>query len=282
MGHPKRITNKFKKPNHPWQKDRIEAEREISRKYGLTNKKQLWKMDSLLKSYKDRTKKSYTSTGEQAQKERQQLIEHLKRYGLITKDSLDEVLGLPIEAIMDRRLQSVVFKRKLARSIKHARQLITHEHIIVGGKKVTSPSYMVTLSEETTVAYAPDSPLMNPDHPERYVEKELKEAAEAKEKAAKKKDAEKIAVPVAEPAPEEPPIDPLEATRTEQLEEAPKVEVNKKESVEEKIKDQIEAEEKVAEGEPAVDDEVKEEIEADNVEEGPDSEEKKGAVIENE
>ena len=280
MGHPKRIINKFKKPNHPWNKDRIDSERELSKKYGLTNKKQLWKMGSLLKSYKDRTKKSFTSTGEQSDIERKQLIDHLKRYGLITKDSLDEVLGLPIEAVMERRLQSIVFKRKLARSIKHARQLITHEHITINGKKVTSPSYMVTLAEEATVAYAPDSALMSEDHPERYIEKELKEAAEAKEKAAKKKDADKVVVEP-EPVPEEPPIDPLEATKTEDLDAVAITKKEEKKDVKEKIEEDIKKKEQVAEGKPAVDDEEKEEQDTNEAEELADDEEKKGAVVKN-
>lgn len=282
MGHPKRIGNKFEKPNHPWQKDRIDSERILSKKYGLKNKKELWKMNSILKSYKDRTKKSFTSAGVQAQKERLDLIQHLKRYGLISQDNLDEVLGLPIEAVMDRRLQSVVVKRKLARSIDHARQLIVHEHIAVGTKKITSPGYMVSLDEESQVQYSGDSPYMNPDHPEKFVEKELKDAAEAKEKAARKKDVEKATLVAAEPAVEAPPIDPLEATKTEELEEAPKPVVKKEETIEEQIQEDIKKDEKVAEGKPALDDEVVEEQDTNEAEESADEEEKKGAVVENE
>ena len=57
MGDPKKLRKKYSKPNHPWQKLRIEEEIELITEYGLKNKKEVWKMASILKNYKKRVKK---------------------------------------------------------------------------------------------------------------------------------------------------------------------------------------------------------------------------------
>jgi len=80
---------------------------------------------------------------------------------------LDDVLDLTVEAILERRLQTLVFRKGLAKSIYQSRQLITHGHIAIDGKKVFSPSYIVPKNEEDKIEYAPTSPLVNPEHPIR-------------------------------------------------------------------------------------------------------------------
>jgi small subunit ribosomal protein S4 len=80
---------------------------------------------------------------------------------------LDDVLDLTINDILERRLQTVVFNKGLTKSIHQARQLITHGHISIGGKKVTAPSYLVLRDEEAQIAYAPTSGIASPEHPMR-------------------------------------------------------------------------------------------------------------------
>ena len=46
-----------------------------------------------------------------------------------TQDKLDYVLSLNTEAFLERRLQTLVFKLGLAKSIHHARVLIRQRHI---------------------------------------------------------------------------------------------------------------------------------------------------------
>merc|ERR1719231_2035583 len=55
------------------------------------------------------------------------LLRRLKRYGLLTDDenSLDDILKLTTQRFMERRLQTKVLKQGLAKSIHHARVLIT-------------------------------------------------------------------------------------------------------------------------------------------------------------
>ncbi|MDH5634797.1 MAG: 30S ribosomal protein S4, partial [Candidatus Bathyarchaeota archaeon] len=80
---------------------------------------------------------------------------------------LDDVLDLSLEDILERRLQTIVFSKGLAKSIFQARQLITHGHIAIDRRRVPSPSYLVLRDEETKIAYAPTSSLSNPNHPMR-------------------------------------------------------------------------------------------------------------------
>ena len=70
-----------------------------------------------------------------------------------------------MEDILERRLQTLVFQRGLSQSIQQARQLITHGHISIAGKRVSSPSYLVLKEEEDQISYSSKSPLANPDHP---------------------------------------------------------------------------------------------------------------------
>jgi small subunit ribosomal protein S4 len=105
------------------------------------------------------------SAGERKIQEKQ-LLDRLHRLGILPEESaLDGVLDLSLEDILERRLQTLVFQRGLAQSIQQSRQLITHGHIAIDGKRVSTPSYLVLKDEETKIAYAPKSPLTNPDHP---------------------------------------------------------------------------------------------------------------------
>jgi small subunit ribosomal protein S9e len=55
----------------------------------------------------------------------------MNRYGLLeeNQNKLDYVLALTVESFLERRLQTLVFKAGMAKSIHHARVLIKHRHI---------------------------------------------------------------------------------------------------------------------------------------------------------
>ncbi len=167
MGDPKRITNKYNTPMHPWEKDRLAQEKPLMQKYGLVNKTELWKAASKLKKFKDIAKSLIASRTAQAEKERKQLFDKLKAYNLIQTETLDEILELNIEKVLDRRLQTIVHKKGLARTIKQARQMITHKHILIKGKRITSPSHLVRVSEEASIEFYGPSAFAKADHPER-------------------------------------------------------------------------------------------------------------------
>jgi len=71
---------------------------------------------------------------------------------------LDYVLSLQLENFMERRLQTLVFKRGLAKSIHHARVLIRQRHIRVGRQIVNVPSFMVRVESQPHIEFALNSP----------------------------------------------------------------------------------------------------------------------------
>ncbi len=168
MGDPRRLKKKYDTPSHPWQAETITEERGLLKEYGLRNKKELWKMSSLLKAVKDQAKKLIPLDTPQANKEKKLLLKRLETKGLLAAGSvLDDVLDIHLRVLLDRRLQSFVHKQNLARSVMQARQVITHRHISINGKKITSPGYLVLSSEEQQVAYAEQSKMAETSHPER-------------------------------------------------------------------------------------------------------------------
>lgn len=58
-------------------------------------------------------------------------MRRLVRIGVLSEDrmKLDYVLGLRVEDFLERRLQTQVFKKGLAKSIHHARVMIRQRHI---------------------------------------------------------------------------------------------------------------------------------------------------------
>ena len=186
MGHPRKLRKKYTTPSHPWQRERMEKESEIKKFYSLKNKKEIWKANSILKNFKMQAKKIIREKTSQSKKEGKQLMDRLKKLNLLNSDKQEDILNLTIENVLDRRLQTQVFKLGLARSIKQARQLIKHGHIFVTGKKMTIPSYLVNADD--AIKYSPKSSFNNPEHPERITENTKiikKEAEEIKETSIK-------------------------------------------------------------------------------------------------
>ena len=152
MGDPKKQRKKFSKPSHPWQKERIEAEKKILKQYGLRRKYEIWKIDSMLKKFLHRAKTIIGERTQQSELEKQQLLSRLYLLGLLKKDSkMEDVLNLSLKDILERRLQTLVYRKELAKTALQARQFITHEHIAVGDRKITSPSYLVSIEEEPKI-----------------------------------------------------------------------------------------------------------------------------------
>jgi len=174
MGQPKRQRKKYEGPSHLWQKERIEKEKILLKEFALKNKREIWREGTIAKSIAINAKKLIADTSSQALLERKQLLERGKRLGLLKSDSLDDALDTTLEDVLNRRIATIVFKKGMARTIKQARQMVVHGHISIDGKKITSPSYLVSLEEENKVMFAENSPFANPQHPERLQEKDIK------------------------------------------------------------------------------------------------------------
>ncbi|HYA32475.1 MAG TPA: 30S ribosomal protein S4 [Candidatus Bathyarchaeia archaeon] len=174
MGYPGKSRKTFDKPSHPWQGTRIGEEAELVKTYGLKSKREVWKVATTLRKYRREARKllfdvqEVGERGEHAKFETQKFLDRLKRVGLIKSDSsLDDVLTLANEDLIERRLQTHVHKQGLANSAKHARQLIVHGHIAVAGRRVTVPSYVVPTGEQALIGYYVGSPLRNTDSSEK-------------------------------------------------------------------------------------------------------------------
>jgi len=194
MGSPKKQRKKFSTPSHPWQKERILAEKDLLNSYGLRRKFEIWKMNTILKNFTSQAKNLIAAHTPQSELERNQLLAKTSSLGLIeTSAKIDDVLSLALKDIMERRLQTLVYRKNLAHSLKQARQFITHEHISIGDKTITAPSYLVPLSEENNIKFSQGSVLVDVNHPERKIEvkKTEKKVEEKSEKKQEKKETEK-------------------------------------------------------------------------------------------
>lgn len=177
MGDPRRLKKKYKKPKHPFQKDRMMEELEFLGKYGLRNKREYWKLRTTLGNWRNIARQSRTLSKERALEVQQTLIRKLDRLGIIGSEAkFEDILLLTVEDVIKRRLQTLTYEKGLASTIYQARQFITHGHIQVGGKKINAPSYLVKRAEEDFIGFAPNSPLSE-------VKTNTKTKAKAKEKS---------------------------------------------------------------------------------------------------
>ncbi len=115
-------------------------------KYGLKNKKEIWKTDAKVKYFRNRAKSLITAE----QDEQQVFFDKLNKIGLKIQ-TIADVLSMDKEDLMKRRLASVVCSKGLADTPKQARQMIVHKRVLVGRNVVNIPSYLVKVEEEKNI-----------------------------------------------------------------------------------------------------------------------------------
>ncbi|UAL08023.1 MAG: 30S ribosomal protein S4 [Candidatus Methanogranum gryphiswaldense] len=199
MGDPKFSRKSYDTPSHPWQGERIKAEAEIVRQFGLKNKTEVWKAQTTLRNFRKQSRElqALLRTGDaQAKVEADALINKCARIGVlpVTGGTLNEVLLLTDSEILSRRLQTVVFEKGLSTTIKQARQMITHGHIFINGHRVTVPGYIVNRDEEASVEYNVASPFTDEMHPMRIPSEKLIVKEAVKEQTRSKFEAKTAAV----------------------------------------------------------------------------------------
>ena len=154
MGAPKRNRKKYDKPKDMWNLARISADNALLEEYGLKNMRELWKVQTELSTLRSNIRSLLSSTSAQGSAVQERMLNRLARYGIANKQStVDNLLDLNENAFLSRRLQSLVFKKGLAKSIKQARQLIVHGYISINGKRVNKPGYRVSVDEEPHIGY---------------------------------------------------------------------------------------------------------------------------------
>jgi small subunit ribosomal protein S4 len=159
MGYPGKNHKSYQTPKRPWEKTRIEEETRLVIEYGLRNKREVWKAQSHLRKYRKAARELLALMSNSTDQvvfdaKKTELIGHMQRAGLLGPDAdIDNVLSLKVTAHLERRLQTLVYRKGLARSPKQARQLVTHGHIAIAGRRVTIPGYLVHRGEENDIAY---------------------------------------------------------------------------------------------------------------------------------
>jgi len=152
LGDPKRPRKKYETPKQPWRTERLLEELKIVGEYGLRNKRELWRAASILRKYRKIARSLFVLTEEERLRKESVLIRTLYRMGILPENATaDDVLRLTVRDILERRLQTIVFRLGLAKTIYHARQLITHRHVAVGDRVVSAPSYLVKRGEEEKI-----------------------------------------------------------------------------------------------------------------------------------
>ena len=172
MGDPKFARRSYDTPSHPWQGERIKAEVVLVKSYGLKNKTEVWKAQSVLRNYRKQARElqALLRGGDaQAKKEADALLNKCGRIGVLPLEgaTLNDILTITEKNILGRRLQTIVYEKGLASTITQARQMIVHGHIFMNGHKVTVPGYIVTRNEESTIEFNPASPYTDEMHPMR-------------------------------------------------------------------------------------------------------------------
>ncbi len=172
MGQPKFPKKKYDTPNHPWQGDRIKEENEVRKKFGLKNKREIWKAQTRLREIRGQARglisRARNPDDHQASREAKLLLQRLNREGYVGQDAtLGDVLGMDTERILNRRLQSQVYLKGMARTPKQARQFVSHGLITVGERRVTVPSYVVRRDEEDLIAFHASAAVADASHPVR-------------------------------------------------------------------------------------------------------------------
>ena len=144
------------KPKKIWNKQLLLEELQLVGEYGLRNKKELWLARAHLKRITRRARSLLSMTAEERAPLEMPFKERLYKMGFIEDPNvpLDRVLSLDVRAVLERRLQTVVYRMGLAKSIHHARQLIVHGHVLVAGRRMTSPGFLVPRELEDKISLA--------------------------------------------------------------------------------------------------------------------------------
>ena len=152
MGDPRKSKKNYNRSRSIWTSDQISSELYVVGSYGLRNKRELWKAQTEIARIRNQARALLSLSIDVRHEKETQLLNYLSRLGLVSSSaSLDDVLNLKIEDILERRLQTIIMKKSNLKSPYQARQLVVHGHVSLGNRKINLPGYLVKKEEETQI-----------------------------------------------------------------------------------------------------------------------------------
>ena len=152
MGDPKKSKKTFRRPRQIWTTDQLNSELYLIGSYGLRSKNELWKAQTKIADIRNQARELLALTIEGRQEKETKLLTYLQRLGLVKESAtLDDVLNLKIEDILERRLQTLIMKKAVTKSPHQARQLVVHGHVSIGERIINIPGYYVRKNEESQI-----------------------------------------------------------------------------------------------------------------------------------
>src|ERR1700733_6821118 len=123
-----------------WSLERIKEDGGLVDQYGLKNMRELWKAQTEISRVR-RNARLLLSGEAGYENIRERMLTRLQKIGLAKPGAtIDDLLDLKENSLLERRLQTIVFRKGLAKTMKQARQLTVHGFIAIDGKKVSRPS----------------------------------------------------------------------------------------------------------------------------------------------
>lgn len=175
----KKLKKQYETPNQGWNEDRINREEELIENYGLKNKREIYKAQSQLRSFRREARKLIAGENEEA---KQEVIKKANELGLIREnDGLEGLLTLRVTDILDRRIQTAVNRRGYADTPVQARQMVVHGHVYVDGERVNTPGYLLTQEEEDELEIRMPEPEEETEESDEEESEDQEEAGEGSE-----------------------------------------------------------------------------------------------------
>ena len=158
MGDPKYPRRVWRKPKRPLNYELKMEELKTLGTFGLRTKRELWKAHTELSRVRHQARSLLALRQEVRAEKEPILMRSLTRIGLVSNDAtLDDVLNLNVDNLLSRRLQTIVSKKLGFKTPYQARQAVIHGHIMIGDRKINIPSYTVTVKEEESIHFTPES-----------------------------------------------------------------------------------------------------------------------------
>jgi small subunit ribosomal protein S4 len=157
LGDPHKPKKTFHRPRRIWTTDQLNSELYTLGAYGLRNKRELWKAESEIARIRNQARALLAVPTDIRRDKEVMLLSYLNRIGLVKESAtLDDVLNLKIEDILERRLQTIVMRKIGSKSPIHARQVVSHCHVRIGNRTVNLPGYIVRMDEEPNISVRQD------------------------------------------------------------------------------------------------------------------------------